>query len=43
MNLCFWVPQFAGVSGKMCNQHNLHRIGHIQICNQDIAGSQEVA
>ena len=43
MNLRFCVPQFAGVSGEMCNQHNLHRTGHIQICKQDIAGWQEVA
>ena len=28
----------AGLSGEMCNQHNLHRTGHIQICKQDIAG-----
>ena len=38
MNLRFCVPQFAGVSGEMCNQHNLHRTGHIQICKQDFAG-----
>ena len=38
MNLHFCVPQFAGVSGEMCNQHNLHRTGHIQIYKQDIAG-----
>ena len=43
MNLCFCVPQFAGVSGEMRNLHNLHRTGHIQICKQDIAGWQEVA
>ena len=24
MNLHFCVPQFAGVSGEMCNQHNPH-------------------
>ena len=29
---------FAGVSGEMCNQHNLHRTGHIHICKQGIAG-----
>ena len=38
MNLHFCVPQFAGVSGEMCNQHSLHRTGHIQIYKQDIAG-----
>ena len=38
MNLCFCVPQFAGVRGEMRNLHNLHRTGHIQICKQDIAG-----
>ena len=44
MNLHFCVPQFAGVSGEpMCNQHNPHRTGHIQIRKQDIAGWQEVA
>ena len=43
MNLRYGVPQFAGVSGEMCNLHNLHRIGHIQMCKQDIAGWQELA
>ena len=36
----WWTPS---VSGEMCNQHNLNRTGHIQICKQDIAGRQEVA
>ena len=31
-------PQFAVVSGEMCNQHKLHRTGHIQICKLDFAG-----
>ena len=26
------------LSGEMCNQHNLHRTAHIQICKQDTAG-----
>ena len=34
----FCVIQFAGVSGEMCNQGNLHRTGHIQICKQGMAG-----
>jgi len=38
MNLRFCVPQFAGVSGEMCNQHNLQHTGHIQICKQDNSG-----
>ena len=38
MKLRFCLPQFAGVSGEMCSQHNLHRTGHIQICKQDTAG-----
>ena len=42
-DLPFCVPQFAGVSGEMCNQHNLYRRVHIQICKQDIAGWQGVA
>ena len=35
--LALCVPQLAGVSGVMCNQHNLHRTGHIQICKQQDA------
>ena len=36
MNLRFCsVPEFAGVSGEMFNQHNLHRTGHIQICKHE--------
>ena len=36
MNLRFRSgPEFAGVSGEMVNQHNLHRTGHIQICKHE--------
>ena len=36
MNLRFCsVPEFAGESGAMFNQHNLHRTGHIQICKHE--------
>ena len=38
--LALCVPQLAGVSGVMCNQHNLHRTGHIQICKQQDALSR---
>ena len=38
MNLHSRDPQFAAVSGEMCNGHNLHHTGDIQICKQDIAG-----
>ena len=34
----FFILQFVCAGGEMCNQHNLHRTGHIQICKQDIAG-----
>ena len=40
MKLGFCLLQFAGVSGEICSQHNLHRTGHIQICKQDIASAR---